>query len=373
MKFGFRTPSFKRSLSAATKGAAKRALMREIVPYYGKRGMGWSNPKKAAYNHLYNMTTANPIDLVLDAPKQERYQQLSQTICEENVRCWNVRERGLLQCEVPMALFKYIINELQCETPMHKAIKRLEYYSRGFLNKPVSYGLDYCDMCEERLAKQRINEQARVVCLEIVGYIRQGKNAEDIFSRIAHYSGKVYVLHSIWATEYKGKTYALEFDYDTSASTYEIDSLTNNRLDNSSYGIGYAVSGKDISFRGSFRFGEPCNPIGATLSDDKLMLTIEVLSERQEWENRTVEFRRLERKPIAKIVEPKKTTPQVIHPKTTNAQVKKKQEDLPIWQRVLFGIGVIVGIFLVIWIIAEFVFPAILLGLIFISFLFSKW
>ncbi|WP_302614991.1 hypothetical protein [uncultured Bacteroides sp.] len=50
MKFGFRTPSFKRSLSAATKGAAKRALMREIVPYYGKRGMGWSNPKKAAYN-----------------------------------------------------------------------------------------------------------------------------------------------------------------------------------------------------------------------------------------------------------------------------------------------------------------------------------
>ena len=44
MKFGFRTPSFKRSLSAATKGAAKRALMREIVPYYGKRGMGWSNP-----------------------------------------------------------------------------------------------------------------------------------------------------------------------------------------------------------------------------------------------------------------------------------------------------------------------------------------
>ncbi len=65
MNLGFRTPSFKRSLSAATKGAAKRALMREIVPYYGKRGMGWSNPKKAAYNHLYNMTTANPIDIVL--------------------------------------------------------------------------------------------------------------------------------------------------------------------------------------------------------------------------------------------------------------------------------------------------------------------
>lgn len=72
MKFGFRTPSFKRSLSAATKGAAKRALMREIVPYYGKRGMGWSNPKKAAYNRVYNMTTASPIDVLTDKPKDRK-------------------------------------------------------------------------------------------------------------------------------------------------------------------------------------------------------------------------------------------------------------------------------------------------------------
>lgn len=72
MKFGLRTPSFKRSLSAATKGAAKRALMREIVPYYGKRGMGWSNPKKAAYNRAYNMTTASPIDILTDKPKDRK-------------------------------------------------------------------------------------------------------------------------------------------------------------------------------------------------------------------------------------------------------------------------------------------------------------
>lgn len=72
MKFGFRTPSFKRSLSAATKGAAKRALMREIVPYYGKRGMGWSNPKKAAYNRVYNMTTASPIDILTNKPKDSK-------------------------------------------------------------------------------------------------------------------------------------------------------------------------------------------------------------------------------------------------------------------------------------------------------------
>lgn len=72
MKFGFRTPSFKRSLSAATKGAVKRALMREIVPYYGKRGMGWSNPKKAAYNRVYNITTASPIDILTDKPQDRK-------------------------------------------------------------------------------------------------------------------------------------------------------------------------------------------------------------------------------------------------------------------------------------------------------------
>ena len=72
MKFGLRTPSSKRSLSAATKGAAKRALMLEIVPYYGKRGMGWANPKKAAYNRVYNMTTASPIDILTDKPKDRK-------------------------------------------------------------------------------------------------------------------------------------------------------------------------------------------------------------------------------------------------------------------------------------------------------------
>lgn len=56
-----------------TKGAAKRALMREIVPYYGKRGMGWANPQKAAYNHLYSMTTFSLIDLISNGiVKQKR-------------------------------------------------------------------------------------------------------------------------------------------------------------------------------------------------------------------------------------------------------------------------------------------------------------
>ncbi|WP_124046613.1 hypothetical protein [Clostridium perfringens] len=58
MKFGVRTPNLKKSFKARTTGRAKRAIKRSINPVYGKKGMGWiSNPKKAAYNKVYNKTT----------------------------------------------------------------------------------------------------------------------------------------------------------------------------------------------------------------------------------------------------------------------------------------------------------------------------
>ena len=46
MKFGFRKPSLKRSISARTTGQAKRAIKRALIPGYGKRGMGILHPKK---------------------------------------------------------------------------------------------------------------------------------------------------------------------------------------------------------------------------------------------------------------------------------------------------------------------------------------
>ncbi len=51
MKFGLRTPSLKKSISARTTGRAKRAIKKALIPGYGKKGMGWiKNPKKAAYH-----------------------------------------------------------------------------------------------------------------------------------------------------------------------------------------------------------------------------------------------------------------------------------------------------------------------------------
>lgn len=64
MKFGIRTPSLKRSISARTTGQLKRSVKRAIIPGYGKKGMGWiKNPKKALYNKVYHKTTFSIFDL----------------------------------------------------------------------------------------------------------------------------------------------------------------------------------------------------------------------------------------------------------------------------------------------------------------------
>lgn len=65
MKFGFRTPSIKRSISARTTGRAKRAIKRAIIPGYGRKGMGLlTNPKKSSYNRVYRKTTFGLGDIV---------------------------------------------------------------------------------------------------------------------------------------------------------------------------------------------------------------------------------------------------------------------------------------------------------------------
>lgn len=64
MKFGMRTPSLKKLISARTTGQLKRSIKRAVIPGYGKKGMGWiKNPKKAMYNKVYHKTTFSIFDL----------------------------------------------------------------------------------------------------------------------------------------------------------------------------------------------------------------------------------------------------------------------------------------------------------------------
>lgn len=54
-KIGFRIPSIKKRIAART--SVKRAV-KNSLGLKAPRGMGWfTNPKKAAYNRVYNRTT----------------------------------------------------------------------------------------------------------------------------------------------------------------------------------------------------------------------------------------------------------------------------------------------------------------------------
>jgi hypothetical protein len=55
MKFGFRKPSLKKRIAART---SLKRFARHSLGLKAPRGMGWlTNPKKAAYNRIYNRTS----------------------------------------------------------------------------------------------------------------------------------------------------------------------------------------------------------------------------------------------------------------------------------------------------------------------------
>lgn len=65
MKFGIRKPSIKKSIKARTTSRVKRAVKKSIIPFYGKKGMGWvRNPKRALYNKVYRKTTIGVGDIL---------------------------------------------------------------------------------------------------------------------------------------------------------------------------------------------------------------------------------------------------------------------------------------------------------------------
>lgn len=293
MKFGFRKPSLKRSLSAATKGALKRAIMRDIVPYYGKRGMGWANPKKAAYNHLYSMVTANPIDIVSNSRKPKRVKRYPSSLLPVNnykseANSIAIYCRGLEQIKVPMALLDYIKDDILNNSPMHKAIRQLNTIVSRFLNKSMYCGFDYCDMCEIRLNElKRINSEVKEICLNIVECIRRGVSADDIFVALSSNKSLTTLIDK------------------TNELVTENTIVSNNEFNNMQQTEFVCDSDKtNTDFSNNFN--------------------------------------------------------------------QSPNDDLKNWQIVLRIIGAIVILMLLIWITSQFVFPVILLGLIFLSILVAK-
>ena len=73
MRIGMRKPSVKKAFMARTKGYGTRMITRAIIPWYGKRGLGWVHPMRAVYNRIYYRLTFSIFDLFkTNTPKPRR-------------------------------------------------------------------------------------------------------------------------------------------------------------------------------------------------------------------------------------------------------------------------------------------------------------
>ena len=65
MKFGFRVPSIRKRIAART---SLKRYVRHSLGFKAPRGWGWlTNPRRAAYNRIYNRTTVGCVVVVVAA------------------------------------------------------------------------------------------------------------------------------------------------------------------------------------------------------------------------------------------------------------------------------------------------------------------
>lgn len=74
MKLGPRKISIKKSISARTTGKVNRKVKSSINPLYGKKGIGIVNdPKKAAYNAVYDKTTIDTRTVISSKRREKKF------------------------------------------------------------------------------------------------------------------------------------------------------------------------------------------------------------------------------------------------------------------------------------------------------------
>lgn len=191
MKFGFRKPSFKRSFSAATKGAATRAFKRAILPGYGQKGKGYySGYRKLLYNRVYSLTTASILDL-FKSPKQKNpqfFKEQTEKIAKKRIAI-SLRQDGLKQ----YAEVTNFIKENQ-ELPLNKSIqnsiKRLHSYADRYLDKGVYCGEDLYQFLQKNInclkdtAVKGVTQYECTITLDIINQLKLGIDNKNIIKAI---------------------------------------------------------------------------------------------------------------------------------------------------------------------------------------------
>ncbi|MBQ8778551.1 MAG: hypothetical protein IJZ49_02415 [Alistipes sp.] len=191
MKFGFRMPSWRKSLAASTKAALTREIRRAIVPDYGKRsGSVFINPKKHVYNQLYNLTSVNPIDIVCGSTSD------SQSCAIEKGTRVNRNESQVVVLEKIMKSdekklindfldgyqeYKYNMMLMKVNVKLSSAL--VEYYKR-----PASTNLfkELEQILNKRLssAKRESTKLEYIAAIKVLNVLRECGNFEDALKQI---------------------------------------------------------------------------------------------------------------------------------------------------------------------------------------------
>lgn len=194
MKFGFRTPSWKRSFSAMTRGAATRALKKAILPGYGQKGKSYyTGFKKSAYNKVYNLTTVSVFDF-FKTHKQRLNSSLNKIAddlkkAEKELSAISIYNRGLGQYDIIKDFVEKCGNE-PLNKSIQKAVQRVRNYSRRYLNKSASCGVDLYTFTRqeiEKLKESAIRGTTRYECgisIDIINQLEQQINHKHIIEDI---------------------------------------------------------------------------------------------------------------------------------------------------------------------------------------------
>lgn len=194
MKFGFRKPSFKRSLSAMTRGAATRALKKALLPGYGQKGKSYyTGFEKSAYNKVYNLTTVSIFDLFKShKPKQyitksDKLEQLERD--KEKLEVLAVRKEGLNQCDEVAKFLK------ECEkTDLNKSLQRAIHKVGSCYRKYIDKGV----LCGEDLytfANRELNNQKGTAIKGTTQY--ECEIAIDIINQLKQKTGHTLIIETI--------------------------------------------------------------------------------------------------------------------------------------------------------------------------------